>query len=106
MPHIFELRTPVRTFVCTYSLYMQAISITQLRNNIRKYLDEVSQSLDVIIVPRTTEEDAVVIMSMKEYNSLMETGHLLSTATNRARLRASMEEFRTGDTLDKELKDL
>jgi len=82
---------------------MQVLSISQLRSNMKKYLDDVSKSSDVIIVSRAVEEEAVVILSLKEYNSLNETGHLLSSTTNRQRLHDSIDQLRRGKTRKFEL---
>jgi len=57
----------------------------------------------VIIVPRNKEEEAIVIMSIQEYNALKETEHLLSSTTNQQRLQESLDQMKRGDTKPFEL---
>lgn len=78
---------------------MKAISISTLRKGMKEYFDYVSKSMDVIIVPRNGEEEAVVIMSIQEYNALKETEHLLSTEANLQRLQRSISQIGDNKTV-------
>jgi antitoxin YefM len=83
---------------------MKALTIASLRQRMKEHIDSMSKSLEVIIVPRKREEDAGVIMTIREYNSFMEPGHLLSTESNRNRLRESIAQMKDGLSVFKRLK--
>ena len=81
---------------------MQALSYSEVRKNLKKYLDDVFHNHDPLIITRKNNENVVVI-SLDDYNSLMETDYLLSSEKNAKRLLSSLEQARSGKGFEKEL---
>jgi antitoxin YefM len=68
---------------------MDHVLYTELRQNLKKHLDEVCDSRAPLAVIRRNGE-SVVMMALTEYEALEETLHLLSTPANAEHLRKSM----------------
>lgn len=85
---------------------MKAITVSNFRSQLKHHLDEVSENSEVIIIPRNNKaEDAIVIMSIREYNSIMETEYLLENEANRNRLQKSLKQARSGKTVSFDLSE-
>jgi len=81
---------------------MVATNYSEFRINLKKFLDEVEDSNETLVIKRGTGKGSVMI-SLTEYNSLMETVHLLSSKKNADRLYESIQQMREGKTVEKSL---
>ena len=70
---------------------MIAINYSELRKSLKKNLDLACTSHETIVVQRSADK-SVVLISLEEYNSLIETAHLLSTKANAERLTMAFGE--------------
>jgi antitoxin YefM len=81
---------------------MLTTSISDFRKNIKKYLDNVTQNFETLIINRG-KDSGVVVISLEEYNSLNATQHELSSKTNEIRLDSAIEKLKSGSFFQQEL---
>jgi len=74
---------------------MIAANYTEFRNELKNYLDNVEFNNETLIIKRGSGKGTVLI-SLDEYNSIMETLHLLKSRKNAKRLFESIEQMKTG----------
>ncbi len=84
---------------------MIAANYTEFRTRLKKYLDNVEENNETLIIKRGSGKGAVLI-SLDEYNSMMETLHLLSSKANADRLYESIDQMRKGKVVRKRLLKL
>lgn len=83
---------------------MRVISFSEARNKLKSVLDQVVNDADYTVITRRDSEDAVV-MSLDQFNGLMETVHLLKSPANAAHLAKSIKQYRAGKATQRELTD-
>jgi antitoxin YefM len=84
---------------------MIAANYSEFRNELKNYLDNVEFNNETLIIKRGSGKGTVLI-SLDEYNSIMETLHLLSSKKNAKRLYESIEQMKTGKRAQHKLIEL
>ena len=76
---------------------MDAVSYSELRQNLKRFLDKVYNDNDALIITRKNNEN-LVLLSVAEYDSLLETNYLMANEANAKHLLKSIKQARTGKT--------
>ena len=83
---------------------MIAANYSEFRERLKKYLDDVEDNNETLIIKRKIGKGTVMI-SLDEYNSIMETMHLLSSKSNADRLYDSIRQMNEGNTVQKDINE-
>ena len=82
---------------------MKSITYGAARKNLASTINRVCEGNTSVIITRTRDQ-AVVMLSLSEYESLEETAHLLRSPANAKRLLRSIEQLERGKGVRKKLK--
>lgn len=83
---------------------MRVVNFSEARNKLKSVLDQVVDDADYTIISRRDADDAVV-MSLDQFNGLMETVHLLKSPDNASHLTKSIQQYHRGQVVQHELSD-
>jgi antitoxin YefM len=81
---------------------MTSITYTTARENLASTINRVCEDNAPVIITRNRDQ-AVVMLSLAEYESLQETAHLLRSPANAKRLLKSIESLERGKGFRKKL---
>lgn len=79
---------------------MKVVNYTELRLNLKYWLNSVVDDVEEVIIKRKNQKD-LILLSLEEYNSLVETNYLLS-GKNREVLLESIAEVKKGSKVYQE----
>lgn len=84
---------------------MMAITYTAARENLAATMNQVCEDHDPIIITRKRNQ-AVVMVSLEDYESLQETAYLLRSPVNAKRLSEGIAQLEKGQGVIKRLDEL
>ena len=84
---------------------MKAMSYTAVRENLAETMNSVCDDHDPVIITRKRNQ-AVVMLSLEDYESLSETAYLFRSPANAKRLNDAIEALERGEGIRKQVSDL
>lgn len=78
---------------------MEMVSFSKLREKLKEHMDRVCADRTALLVTRQGGK-SVVMLSLKEYESLEETLHLLGGPENAEHLKRSMAQAEAGEFVE------
>ncbi|WP_289300259.1 type II toxin-antitoxin system Phd/YefM family antitoxin [Xylanibacter muris] len=80
---------------------MKTANFTELRRNLRSYLDSVINDSETVIVSRDGGA-AVVMLSLEEYNAIKETEYIMQSPATMAAIRKGIDDADNGRVIRQE----
>lgn len=80
---------------------MRTANYTDLRTNLKGYIDSVIDDCDTVIINRGNGK-GVVMISLDEYNSLKETEYLMSSPATMEAIRKGEEDIKNGNSISQD----
>ncbi len=81
---------------------MDAMTYTSARANLASTMDRVCNDHEALIITRNGEQ-AVVMLSLEDFNALEETAYLLRTPANAKRLLSAVTQLNAGKGVERRL---
>jgi antitoxin YefM len=85
-------------------LYVKAITYTQARQNLASTMDRVCEDCTPVTITRSGKQQAVVMLSLEEYDQLEEMAYLMRSPANAKRLIQAMDDLSRGKGKEHKLK--
>lgn len=86
-------------------IYMLAVNYTNLRDNMKAYMDKVTDDYETMIVTRKDNKN-VVMLSEEAYNNLMENVYIMGNKANYDWLIESKAQLESGKVSIKNLVEV
>jgi antitoxin YefM len=81
---------------------MDVVNFTDTRQNLKEVMDRVVESHAPVVITRQKSE-AVVMVSLSDWNAMEETLHLMSTPSNASRLAEAVAQLEAGQGTERDL---